>query len=216
MRASTTSGPRASAPGRHRRTTVPTVAGTAADGDTDGDTALDLAVSQARNGSETAFIQLYRAVAPGLLRYLGTIVGSYAEDVASEAWGQVSRDLTKFEGGIDNFRGWVTTIGRNRALDHLRAQGRRPATPVAPEDMLGVAGDHDTAGDALETVSTQAALALIATLPPDQAEAVLLRVVVGMSAASAAQVLGKQPGAVRTLTYRGLRTLSGRLERTEP
>jgi RNA polymerase sigma-70 factor (ECF subfamily) len=49
-------------------------------------------------------------------------------------------------------------------------------------------------------------------LPPDQAEAVLLRVVVGLDAESAGKVLGKRAGAVRTAAYRGLRTLASRLE----
>jgi RNA polymerase sigma-70 factor (ECF subfamily) len=49
-------------------------------------------------------------------------------------------------------------------------------------------------------------------LPPDQAEAVLLRAVLGLDAQTAGHVLGKRPGAIRTAAYRGLRTLAGRLE----
>jgi RNA polymerase sigma-70 factor (ECF subfamily) len=45
-------------------------------------------------------------------------------------------------------------------------------------------------------------------LPPDQAEAVLLRAVIGLDATTAAHVLGKRPGAIRTAAYRGLRTLA--------
>ena len=56
-------------------------------------------------------------------------------------------------------------------------------------------------------MATDAAIALIARLPRDQSEAVLLRVVVGLDAVSAAKVLGKRPGAVRTACYRGLRRL---------
>ena len=57
-------------------------------------------------------------------------------------------------------------------------------------------------------MATDAAIALIARLPRDQSEAVLLRVVVGLDTISAAKVLGKRPGAVRTACYRGLRRLS--------
>jgi len=73
-------------------------------------------------------------------------------------------------------------------------------------------GDHDTAGLALEAVSTEAALDLIATLPRDQAEAVLLRAVMGLDAETAGQLLGKRAGAVRTAAHRGLRRLAARLE----
>jgi len=60
--------------------------------------------------------------------------------------------------------------------------------------------------------STAAAIALIATLPREQAEAVLLRAVVGLDAVTAGQVLGKRPGAVRVAAHRGLKTLARRLE----
>jgi RNA polymerase sigma-70 factor (ECF subfamily) len=61
-------------------------------------------------------------------------------------------------------------------------------------------------------MATDAALALISQLPGDQAEAVLLRVVMGLDAVTAGRVLGKRPGAVRMASYRGLRRLSGWLE----
>jgi RNA polymerase sigma-70 factor (ECF subfamily) len=51
-------------------------------------------------------------------------------------------------------------------------------------------------------------------LPPDQAEAVLLRAVVGLDAGTAARVLGKRPGAIRTAAYRGLRTLARHFNQT--
>ena len=174
---------------------------------------LSGAVRDAQRGSSNAFRMLYRDTQPRLLRYLYTLVGDDAEDVASETWLQVSRDLASFAGDYDGFRGWVTTIGRHRALDHLRSRGRRPpSVPVPAEDLAGLAASDDTAAGALEAVSTDAAIRLIATLPPDQAEAVLLRAVVGLDADSAGRVLGKRAGAVRTAAYRGLRTLAKRLE----
>jgi RNA polymerase sigma-70 factor (ECF subfamily) len=173
---------------------------------------LDAAVERMLAGDEHAFDEVYRAVQPGLLRYLAVLVGvADAEDVASETWGQAFRDLHRFTGGADGFRGWIATIGRHRGLDHLRARGRRPAVPM-PTDMLP---ETQTATDSLdmtlEAMSTRSALDLIASLPPDQAEAVLLRVVLGLDAKAAAGVLGKRPGAVRTSAYRGLLNLGRRL-----
>ncbi len=69
---------------------------------------------------------LYRDVQPRVLRYLQAIVGTDAEDVASETWLQVARDLPGFRGDGDGFRGWVATVARHRATDHLRRAGRRP------------------------------------------------------------------------------------------
>ncbi|MFE9566550.1 RNA polymerase sigma factor [Streptomyces sp. NPDC006487] len=170
------------------------------------------AVLAAQQGDEAAFQALFRAVQPVLLRYLTVLVGEDAEDVASEAWLQISRDLGSFTGDFDGFRGWVSTIGRNRAMDLLRRRRRRPAVSVPVEYLHDRAATEDTEGAALTTMGTGAALALISLLPRDQAEAVLLRVVMDLDAAGAARVLGKRAGAVRMASHRGLRKLAKLLE----
>ena len=175
-------------------------------------TDLSPLVAAAYAGDEQAFREVYRAVQPGLLRYLRALVGDDAEDVASEAWLQIVRDLGTFRGGSDDFRAWSATIARHRALDHLRARGRRPQAALPVEALDDRPGAGDTAATAIEALSTQAAIELIATLPRDQAEAVLLRVVVGLDADGAGRVLGKRAGAVRTSAYRGLRRLAALLE----
>ncbi|MFI9639725.1 RNA polymerase sigma factor [Micromonospora sp. NPDC051925] len=172
---------------------------------------LTEAVVAAQAGDEESFRFLYRSLQPGLLRYLTALVGPEAEDVASEAWLQISRDLSRFTGG--EFRAWVVTIARNRAMDHLRRQRRRPSLPVPVQALSDLAGDADTAERAGETIGTESALALIATLPPREAEAVLLRAVIGLDAETAGRVLGRRPGAVRTATHRGLRRLAALLDR---
>jgi RNA polymerase sigma-70 factor, ECF subfamily len=170
-------------------------------------------VELAQRGDPEAFRALYRDIQPRLLRYLHALVGQDAEDVAAETWLQVTRDLPGFSGDYDHFRGWTATIARHRALDHLRRTARRPPqVPVPAEDLAGWPAADDTAQRAIDAVATHAAVALIATLPPDQAEAVLLRAVLGLDARTAAQVLGKRPGAVRTAAHRGLRTLAQQLD----
>jgi RNA polymerase sigma-70 factor (ECF subfamily) len=140
-----------------------------------------------------AFRVLYRDIQPRILWYLTALVGHDAEDVASETWLHVARDLHGFHGDSDGFRGWVTTIARHRATDHLRRHGRRPQVLRIPVEEFGhLAGGDDTAASALDTVATDAAIALIARLPADQAEAVLLRVVIGLDAEAAGKVLGKR------------------------
>ena len=169
-------------------------------------------VDRAQRGDEDAFRAIYRAVQPGLLRYLRGIVGDEAEDVASEAWSQIARDLGSFQGDADGFRGWAATIARNRALDLLRHQRRRPVGQVLHRQAWRAGpATEDTASAALDRVATEDAIALIATLPRDQAEAVLLRVVMGLDVAGAAKVLGKRSGAVRTASHRGLRRLAERI-----
>lgn len=174
------------------------------------DAELTAAVRAAQDGDETAFRIVYRTVHPRLLGYVRTLVGDGdAEDITSESWLQIARDLGRFSGDADRFRGWAARIARNRALDHIRMRGRRPAIGGDESELLGRAADADTAGEALEALGTGRALRMIAKLPQDQAEAVVLRVVLGLDAKSAAEVLGKRPGAVRTAAHRGLRRLAG-------
>ena len=73
-------------------------------------------------------------------------------------------------------------------------RGRRPAMGGEESKLELRASDADTAGEAMEALGTSRALGLISQLPVDQAEAVVLRVVVGLDAKSAAPVLGKRPG----------------------
>ncbi len=187
----------------------------------EGEVGLEDVLTRAQRGDAEAFRLLYRDLQPRLLRYLHGLAGPQdAEDIASETWLQITRDLAAFSGSYDGFRGWAATIARHRALDHLRRGQRRvPAIAIPAEDLAAWAATGetaDTAGRALDAVATENAVALIATLPPDQAEAVLLRAVLGLDASTAGQVLGKRPGAVRTAASRGLRTLHKRLEDAEP
>jgi RNA polymerase sigma-70 factor (ECF subfamily) len=132
-----------------------------------------------------------------------------AEDVTSEAWARISRDIRSFHGDANDFRGWAATIVRHRAIDHLRRS--RPTLSVSTEDMPDRPAADDTEKEVVEGISTASALALVSNLPPDQAQAVLLRVVMGLDAASAGKVLGKRPGAVRSAAHRGLRSLARQL-----
>jgi RNA polymerase sigma factor (sigma-70 family) len=173
-----------------------------------GDRELGADVVRAQAGDEEAFAAVYRRVQPLLLGYVRGLVGEEAEDVTSEVWLEIARDLGRFKGDGAGFRGWAATIARHRSFDHLRRLRSRPRAAALDQDVVDLPAGSDTAAEALETLSTERALALIASLPADQAEAVLLRVVVGLDAASAARVLGKRPGAVRTASYRGLKRLA--------
>ncbi len=175
---------------------------------TDRDMELGAAVGRAQGGDEDAFAVVYRLLQPLLFGYVRGLVGDDAEDVTSEAWLEIARDLGRFRGDGAGFRGWAATIARHRALDHLRRQDARPRAGPLDAEPLDLPAAEDAADRALEALATERALSLIASLPPDQAEAVLLRVVVGLDAASAARVLGKRAGAVRTAAYRGLKRLA--------
>lgn len=133
------------------------------------------------------------------------------EDVASEVWLSVTRGLCSFEGGEQDFRGWIFTIARRRAIDWGRRRGRQP--PVASLTGIDIV-DPAAASSALVEANTalEAALAMLQRLTVDQAEVVALRVIVGMTVSETAAIVNKTEGAVRVLCHRGLRTLAQQID----
>lgn len=157
----------------------------------------------ARAGGEWAIAALYDQLAPSVARYLRAQVGQDAEDVASETWLSVARGLTTFTGDQDAFRAWVFTIAKRRVVDHLRSRGRRRTAP-AEVGVEPSAEDTALAG----RIGDEAARRIVALLPADQAQVVLLRVVAGLPVEEVARIMGRRPGTIRVLQHRALRRLA--------
>lgn len=173
-------------------------------------------LNAARAGDEKAFGALFRAYNAMLLRYLRVLAGpEVADDLSSETWLDVVRGLRRFDGDEAGFRGWLFTIARRRHLDWRRKQGRRPVT-VGDEALDHIATGVDPAVTLDAVAATEAALQLVATLPPEQAEVVALRAIAGLDVAEVAAVVGKSNGAVRVLAHRGLHRLAGTLGANVP
>jgi RNA polymerase sigma-70 factor (ECF subfamily) len=169
-------------------------------------------LAAAQGGDEQAFAVLWRDLQPAVLRYLRVTAPAAVEDLAADTWVSVIRGLSRFRGDEQNFRTWVFTVARHRAVDWRRQAARRPVEPLPLALAVEQAAPDDPAVQVLEAQSTRAALALVAELPADQAEVVALRVLGGLEVAEVARIVGKRPGAVRLLAHRGLRRLAKRLE----
>lgn len=167
---------------------------------------LGRALARAQSGDEAGFLELWRQLQPRLLRFLRALNCDDPDDVASETWLAVVRDLPRFSGGEEDFRRWLFTVGRHRAIDYLRARQRRPSVPVS--ELPAVADDDLVEDQVLHAMSARKAVRLLAALPADQAEAVALRVLAGLDTSAVADILNKSPGAVRVALHRGLRSLA--------
>jgi RNA polymerase sigma-70 factor, ECF subfamily len=173
-----------------------------------------LAISKARDGDADALGWLWQANNPALVRYLAGRGASSPQDLASTVWMEVARGLGRFRGAEGDFRRWLFSIARCRHIDELRScSARRERLTGELPDMAGAA---DPAELAIEDLGLNAALAAVGRLPPDQRDAVLLRVVADLDVAQVASILGKSPGAVRVLTHRGLRGLAQLLKGVTP
>jgi RNA polymerase sigma-70 factor (ECF subfamily) len=155
---------------------------------------------------------VWRALHPPLLRYLRVRGDDAPEDLASETWMHVLRSLETFVGDAPEFRAWLFTIARNRAVDAGRVRTRRPSVPVADVTELHPDPHRQTAPSAedlaVDNDDTARALRLVATLPAVQAEMVMLRVVAGLDVADVAAMMDKKPGTVRVTVHRALQTLA--------
>jgi RNA polymerase sigma-70 factor (ECF subfamily) len=171
---------------------------------------FDEALARARSGDETGFLLLWDELQPRLLRYLQALGCDDVDDVASETWLQVIRDLRKFrKGGADEFRAWLFTIGRHRAIDAARSRIRfRDKVLVGEAVPQRLTNGSPVEDEVLHGLSTRQAVTLVAGLSRDQADVVALRVIAGLDTDAVARILRKSPGAVRAALHRGLRTLS--------
>jgi RNA polymerase sigma-70 factor (ECF subfamily) len=163
---------------------------------------------RAAQGDKDALTVVFRAFQPTLLRYLRGRLPDAADDLAAQTWLDAVRNFGRFSGGAEDFRRWLFTIARRRVQDDLRRRGRRP------EEVTSDPPDEPRRDDALQDHDDLArALALVRRLPPDQADAVLLRIVAGMDVGQVAEVMGRSEGSVRVLVHRGLQRLRELAER---
>ena len=166
-------------------------------------------LAAAKHGEEWAITQLFVDLQPKLLRFLRGIEPSAADDLAGEVWLALARGIRGFEGDLIGLRALAFTIARRRASDHRRTAWRRPAAPTEREFFNAFAGPDDTARDVIDRLSGQDAVDLMmATLPDELAELLMLRVVGELDVLRVAEIMGRSPNWVRVNQHRALRRIA--------
>ena len=166
----------------------------------------------AREGSEAAWQEIYDDLAPVVLGYLRANNAPDAEDVLSEVFLQVARDIVRFDGDERGFRSWVFTIAHHRLIDARRHSARRPVD-LSPEPPEPGARADDAADEALAKIGTEEVQRVLGTLSEDQRAVLLLRVIGDLSIEDVAKAIDKRPGAVKALQRRGLAAVKRELTR---
>lgn len=170
---------------------------------------------EARNGNERAFTMIWKNLNPRLTRYVAT--QSYGsgidyEDVVSETWISVAKDISKFKGEYSNFKSWLYSIARNRIVDAVRKNGRQIKSYGEPSEMQIVDLKTSVLGEIESDEGLKSIIQAIQTLPPAQAEAIMLRIVAELEINEVAKILDKSEGTVRVACHRGLETLRNKLK----
>lgn len=176
---------------------------------------FDSILLAAQRGEPWAMEALYRDLAPVVLGYLRAHGASEPEDLVSEVFVAAIRGINRFRGGEQAFRSWLFTIVHRRLQDERRRRGRRREDSVHAGE-LEMAGGLEPGADvgALEAVATERMQALLARLTDDQRAVVLLRVIADLSVDETARIVGKRPGAVKTMQRRALAQMRKQLRKS--
>jgi RNA polymerase sigma-70 factor (ECF subfamily) len=176
---------------------------------------MDATVAAARVGDRAAFGQLWVELSPRVCAYLRSHGVGDAEDVTSEVFLAVFRQVGRFSGGGAAFRALVFTVAHRRQVDWHRQRVRRgPSVPwdeVGPDQAGLEAAGPSAETAALAVLGEEWVVELLGTLTPDQRSVLALRVVADLSLEETAAVLGKDVGSVKSLQHRALARLRRKL-----
>jgi RNA polymerase sigma-70 factor (ECF subfamily) len=159
-------------------------------------------LAAARSGRSWALERLYTQFAPAVVGFFRLQRAPDPDDLTSEVFLGVLRNLSGFQGDEAQFRSWLFTIAYRRLADSRRAARRRPAIePIAdhePADPVDVEADVD------RLLATVRVRKLCDSLPPAQRDVLLLRLVGRMTIDEVAELIGRSRSSVKALQRRGL------------
>lgn len=179
------------------------------------DDEFERVLSGARLGSGAAFAALYAWLAPNVVSYLRRQGAEDPDDLASEVFLGVFRNIATFQGTGDQFRSWVFSIAHRRLIDDRRKRGRRPVT--VPDHGRPVHRSLvDVESEVERHLSAQMVESLCADLPDAQRDVLLLRVVSDLTVEQVAAILGRSIGATKALQRRGLSSIRKKLDKGVP
>jgi RNA polymerase sigma-70 factor (ECF subfamily) len=193
------------------------------------DTTDETLVARMAGGDQGALSSLYDRYRAVVFSFARRVLGdrAEAEEVLTDVFLQAWRGAAGFDRSRGSVAGWLITLCRSRAIDRLRARGRREATleALAREGAAGAAagapGDPEAArgpGEAAEiTARRRRIAAALEGLSQPQRRAIELAYYGGLSQSEIAARLGEPLGTVKTRIQQGLmalrETLGGQLDR---
>lgn len=175
----------------------------------DGD--LEGLIARCGRGEGQAWSEFVGRLQPIVLGVTRSVVGDdgLARDAAQEAWVRIWRNLPRFRSG--SIHGWVRMIAVRTAFDRLRARRRQRHEPLV-ETMVGEDRGEDAA--ALQDEERRRCVReVLAALPSDQREALVLRDLEGMTPTQMARDAGCTPERVRGILFRARQGFRAEWER---
>jgi RNA polymerase sigma-70 factor (ECF subfamily) len=164
-------------------------------------------LERACRGDERAFEQLVHVYRAPLLAYVRRMVGDsgLAEDLVQDIFLRVYRQLQGFRGRC-TFTTWLFQIAKNRVLDELRAQARRPTMASELTDSMA-AREHPPERDGEIDETVGAIWKAVSDLDVDLRMPLLLRDVGGLSYREIAATLDIELSTVKWRIYSARETI---------
>ena len=174
--------------------------------------ALEALVPRAADGDRAALAEILALIRPLMRRYCANRLGLpgelhvTADDVAQEICLATISALPRYRDQGKSFLAFVYGIAANKVADARRRAQIRSVHSVddLPEQ---VCPDHGPEELALAGEQRAGRRKLMDVLTPRHKEVLVMRVVMGMSAAQTADLLGTTPGVVRVMQHRALNRL---------
>ncbi|MBL1079679.1 sigma-70 family RNA polymerase sigma factor [Nocardia sp. 2] len=178
---------------------------------------LEKLIGPAAGGDRAAVSEILKIVYPLVRRYCAARMSGAAhlhvtaDDVAQEICLATVQAIPRYRDQGKSFLAFVYGISANKVADAFRRAQLHPAYPVAefPDAPVNEAGPEERA---LATETREATRELMKVLAPTHREVLVMRIVLGWTAAQTAEAIGTSPGVVRVMQHRALNKLRAELK----
>lgn len=163
-------------------------------------------IDRLRAGDDALFAELVREFSPRLMPLLRRYAGDAdPTGLLQDVWVRVFDRRATYD-GRGSFLGWLLSVTRSVAISAHRSRARDPVSQPSAD----LAAHHDPDAAFLRADLRDAILAL----PERQRDAIVLRLVEGLSTRETAQRLGCAEGTVKALLHQATRKLRDVLQET--
>jgi RNA polymerase sigma-70 factor (ECF subfamily) len=150
---------------------------------------------------ERAFTAWYEGALPRVYGFVHGRAGGddeLCEEITAQAFLEAVRARSSFDGRADPVT-WICSIARNRLLDHYRRAAREQARHLRLV-VTDLNASETTEWDRVD--EREAVLSTLATLPPLERSALMLRYLDGYSVRETARLIGRSESATESLLVR--------------
>lgn len=166
---------------------------------------LAILLSRAGRGDQSAFAELYDALAPLLHGIVLRVLRdpSHSEEVTQEAFVELWRLAPRYDSSRGSVRSWATTIAHRRAIDRVRSE-QASRVRTERDAQKRILDSHDIADQVVANLEATRVRKALDRLTEMQRQAVELAYIGGHSYRQVAVLLNVPEGTIKTRIRDGM------------